>query len=129
MVRRGLLVLLVTGALGAGSVPAEAADTSYVRSLQVNDNGSFIRWDFVVCTPSPERLSFEVAVRRVRTGEVRYYEGFKAVRQGRNCGRYELGVRQRPSRFTRGELYRTLVRVHLSPTHVLRSPKRTFRVF
>ena len=123
--------LVTVSALLVGLVlPAQAGagEPSYLTSFTVNDNGRFIRWDFTVCTPRPETLRFQIVYRRLKTGELRRYDRFRKDAQGRSCVGYELGLRQK-GRFVKGERYRTLVKVYLSPTRVLRSKRKTFSVF
>lgn len=126
--RLGLFATIVLVCTAAAQPPSFAGEHSYITSFRVNDEGSSIEWTFTVCTPRQYTLEFETRYRNLRTGELRHEEGWKAERQGRNCARHTLGLRQR-GHFIAGDRYRTRVSVFLGGRRVIRSRDRTFRVY
>ena len=117
----GVVAIGLLALVGAG--PVGAAEPSYINSLRVLDNGTFVRWDFAVCTPTRSHLEFEIEWFQGKSHRVN--DQFSPATQGRNCGRYTLGLRTRTF-FKLGARVRTRVNIYLGGVSVIHSRFRTF---
>jgi hypothetical protein len=95
-----------------------AAEVPFITRFRVLDNGTFVRWDFVVCTPSRSDFEFEIEWFQAERHRVR--DDFRPSAQGRNCGRYTLGLRKRRY-FVMDTPVRTRVNVYLGGSRTLHS--------